>query len=96
MPAGLADIFGLYTPGDEEDLTEVKDQSNAFFSENPYSGSRVRQSGTMANDLFVKNRWMLGGVLDVFDPSKADADTPSKRRKTTGPTNSKASNPALI
>jgi hypothetical protein len=96
MPAGLADIFGLHTPGDEEDLTEVKDQSNAFFSENPYSGSRVRQSGTMANDLFVKNRWMLGGILDVFDPSKAEADSPSKRRKTTGPTNSKASNPALI
>jgi hypothetical protein len=39
---------------------------------------------------------MLGGVLDVFDPSKADTDTPSKRRKTTGPTNSKVGNPALI
>jgi hypothetical protein len=96
MPAGLADIFGLHTPGDEEDLTEVKDQSNAFFSENPFSGSRVRQNGTMANDLYVKNKWMLGGVLDVFDPSKAEADSPSKRRKTTGETNSKSGNPALI
>jgi hypothetical protein len=96
MPPGLADIFGLYTPGDEEDLTEENNQGNAFFSVNPYSGSRVRQSGTMANDLYVKNRWILGGILDVYDPAKAEADSPSKRQKTTGQTNSKAGNPALI
>jgi hypothetical protein len=96
MPPGLADIFGLYTPGDEEDKPEDVNTGNAFFSENPFSGSRVRQSGTMANDLYVKNRWMLGGILDSFDPSKAEADTPSKRRRTTGSTNSKLGNPALI
>jgi hypothetical protein len=91
LPVGLADMFGLYSTGDEEDQL-------AFFSENPFAGSRVRQSGTLANDLYVKNHWILGGVLDSFDPAKADAadDTPSKKIKTTASSNSKAGNPALI
>jgi hypothetical protein len=35
-----------------------------FWGENPYCGWRVRQSGTMANDVYVKNRWMFGGFID--------------------------------
>lgn len=35
-----------------------------FFGFNPNCGMRVRQSGNFANDLFVKNQWVLGGVLD--------------------------------
>eukprot|EP00970_Alexandrium_tamarense_P005703 scaffold933_cov190-Alexandrium_tamarense.AAC.23 len=38
-----------------------------FFNENPYAGLRVRQSGTMANDLYVKNRWILGGLFKSTD-----------------------------
>jgi len=34
-----------------------------FFGENPFAGSRVRQSGTMANDLYVKSRWIFGGIM---------------------------------
>jgi len=37
----------------------------SFFGENPYAGLRVRQSGTMANDLYVKNRWIVGGVFQT-------------------------------
>ena len=39
------------------------ENSEVMFGENPFAGSRVRQSGTMANDLFVKNRWLLAGVF---------------------------------
>ena len=35
-----------------------------FFGENPYAGIRIRQSGNMANDVFLKNRWMFGGIFD--------------------------------
>lgn len=63
-----------------------------------FCGNRVRQSGTMANDLFVKNRWMLGGILDSFDESKmrTEKEESSKRRRTSTPSNTKASNPALV
>jgi len=40
----------------------IQDDNDIFFILNPYSGSRVRQSGNMANDLFVKNRWTFGGL----------------------------------
>ena len=39
------------------------DRVTSFFGENPYAGLRVRQSGTMANDLYVKNRWIIGGLF---------------------------------
>jgi len=93
LPPGLAEIFGFYSPGDDEDGSHF---GTSFFSENPFSPSRVRQSGTMANDVFIKNRWMLGGIVDSFDPSKATGDMPSKKLRTSAETNSKAGNPALI
>jgi hypothetical protein len=105
IPPGMAEIFGLHyedyndNNGDEDD-----DGVASFFSENPFCGTRVRQSGTMANDLFVKNRWMLGGFMDSFDPSRrsssAAMEESPKKRKTTTTTadnsNTKATNPALI
>ena len=42
---------------------EEEDGCTFFFGENPYSGMRVRQSGTMGNDLYVKNRWIVGGLF---------------------------------
>lgn len=104
MPPGLADIFGLHSPGDDDEAededaaaTTTTTGGTAFFTVNPFAGSRVRQSGTMANDLYVKNRWMLGGILDSFDPSKAVAEASSKRQRTTSvPSNDKRTNPALI
>lgn len=87
LPPGLADIFGVYNEGDDGD--------NSFFAVNPFAGSRVRQNGTMANDLFVKNRWMLGGVFGSFDPSKKVYSL-SKKIKSNGFSNKKSGNPALI
>ena len=94
LPPGLAEIFGLYSPGDDDG--EAASNTTSFFSENPFCGSRVRQNGTMANDLFVKNRWMLGGIIDNFDPSKANENTSSKKMKADVSSNSKSGNPALI
>lgn len=92
LPPGLADILGVYSTGDDE-------SSNSFFAVNPFAGSRVRQSGTMANDLYVKNRWMLGAVIGSFNPSAQNKQTmtspPSKKAKGAS-SNSKAGNPALI
>jgi hypothetical protein len=32
-----------------------------FFERNNWVGSRIRQSGTVANDLYTKSRWLYGG-----------------------------------
>ena len=98
LPPMVAEIIG----------SEVADESGSiFFAENPYAGSRVRQSGTMANDVYVKNRWIYGGVFgegvskskgekfnrrDIFDDEVHNP--PSKKSKPIF--NSKKSNPALI
>lgn len=102
IPPGLADMLGLYSaPPDEEDSRTTVHETS-FFAVNPFCGMRVRQSGTMANDLFVKNRWMLGGIINSFDPSASlQNDVSTKRTKRineSGPgySNSKAANPALI
>jgi len=60
------------------------DESSAtfIFGQNPYSGFRVRQSGTMGNDLFVKNRWIIGGLFRKCDGRVVDdGAAPSKKRK---------------
>ena len=93
IPPGLQDIFGLYS-GNDDDIDE--DAGLSFFSVNPFSGNRVRQSGTMANDLFVRNRWMLGGILDSYDPAKEREGQGSKKPRTAAQSNRKATNPALI
>jgi hypothetical protein len=84
LPPGLADIFGVYSTGDA---------SSSFFAVNPFAGLRVRQNDSMANDLYVKNRWMLGGIFGSFDPSAEKGKEASKRIKAG---NSKSTNPALI
>lgn len=88
IPPMLAEIFGEELPSNS---MEDDDGTGPFFNENPFCGNRVRQSGTMANDLFVKSRWMLGGILDC-----QSKQPPNKRVKESWRGNSKASNPALI
>jgi hypothetical protein len=90
MPPGLADILGA---SEEEGDNSVSD---SFFDMNPFCGERVRQSGTMANDLYVKSRWMLGGTLGKSKEISSSTATSSKRVRVEGSGNSKASNPALI
>ncbi|CAB9516095.1 expressed unknown protein [Seminavis robusta] len=88
VPPMLAEIFG----DEQVPSANPDDEKGPFFNENPFCGNRVRQSGTMANDLFVKNRWMLGGVL-----ASKSQQPPNKRLVTESSRgNSKAKNPALI
>jgi len=49
-----------------------------FFCENPYAGLRVRQSGTMGNDLYVKSRWVMGGLFQQRD---GGGDVVEKKKK---------------
>ena len=68
-----------------------------FFAENPYAGTRIRQSGTMANDVYVKNRWMIGGILAKPMKKRSLDDDDVRDVYSNGPPgNSKKSNPALI
>ena len=78
VPVGLAEILGLLE-GDDEPV-----ETTAFFSENPFCGNRIRQSGTMANDLYVKNRWMLGGVWGKLDALQG---AQTQKRARTNPDN---------
>ena len=81
---------------------ENDSDSSSFFSLNPYSGLRVRQSGTMANDLFVKSRWIFGGFSGPKREvaiSRGAETKPSegKRKRVEGVNaNNKRSNPALV
>jgi hypothetical protein len=52
------------TGADESDNDDDYNSREAFlFRMNPYAGLRVRQSGTMGNDLYVKNRWIVCGLF---------------------------------
>lgn len=88
LPEGLAHILEPDAPrtGDEDHDT--------VFSINPFSGERIRQSGTMANDLYVKSRWILCGKF--LGSETRDSKESNKRQKVTGSGNTKKKNPALI
>ena len=92
---------------EEEDEEE---DYGVFSSENPFAGMRVRQSGNMANDLFVKNRWMVGGLcgqgilLDLKEKSakkqqqvnSAGGEKGGEKKQKKSKGNTKKCNPALI
>ena len=92
---------------DDEDNEDQHEGSYLFLSQNPYAGSRIRQSGTMANDLFIKNMWMYGGSSLSRPKSnkkrnyhehktKNENKKKSKNYVIVGKGNSKKKNPALI
>jgi hypothetical protein len=91
MPIGLAEILG----NEDEPMGDAHAVTDGFFSVNPFCGSRVRQSGTMGNDLYVKSRWMLGGTLGSSAATTDNSKT-SKKQKIEGSGNSKKANPALV
>jgi len=66
LPATVADIVQDGILEHDKDIVDYNDKHDMFFGENPNSGARVRQSGNMANDLFVKNRWIYGGLFSVI------------------------------
>ncbi|KAL7534675.1 hypothetical protein ACHAXR_006028 [Thalassiosira sp. AJA248-18] len=65
LPHHILEAIGDHTntTTGKEDQEEEDEATFFFFGENPYSGMRVRQSGTMGNDLYVKNRWIVGGLF---------------------------------
>ena len=89
---------------------DEEDDSTFFFSENPYAGLRVRQSGTMANDLYCKSRWIMGGLLMRVDEApgitkkrkgkasmlKDEVGTEKPKKKRRMEKGEKKKNPALI
>ena len=102
---GNEDGDGSTPPEDDE---EDDDDCTTFLSLNPYSGNRVRQSGTMANDLYVKSRWIFGGISSAKssiptkkrDTAAAAAgkgiEGEKKKRRVEGSGNTKKTNPALV
>ena len=90
IPVGLAEIL-------KEDFLDDTGEydTDSFFSVNPFCGNRVRQSGTMANDLYVKNRWMFGGIFGSRPKTQVETK-PTKKIKIEGSGNSKKVNPALV
>ncbi|KAL7449706.1 hypothetical protein ACHAWC_002665 [Mediolabrus comicus] len=70
IPAGILETFSDDDPSSLNDKKysshnddDDEEEKKFFFCENPYAGLRVRQSGTMANDLYVKSRWVMGGLF---------------------------------
>lgn len=89
LPVGLAAmLFG-------ED-SGVRQDNDTFFSVNPCSGNRVRQSGTLGNDLYIKNRWILGGKFGKLQRPKSTETGSRKKARVFSSGNSKSENPALI
>lgn len=81
---------------------DIDDDTSSFFSLNPYCGLRVRQSGTMANDLYVKSRWIFGGFSGprkekIRSKRTTGKSSHGKRKRVEGSyANNKKSNPALV
>lgn len=72
LPAGLADVLEVV----------VASTDQTFFTVNPFSGLRVRQNESLANDVYVKNRWMLGGVIGpLIRPEPAEKSSAKRVRK---------------
>ena len=86
---------------------DIDDVNKSFFFDmNPFHGLRVRQSGTMANDVYVKSRWMIGGLFER-DSNNNNQKTeegdneyvhqqPKKKHRSGKKGNNKKNNPALI
>jgi len=102
IPLGLKGLLqnGKYDGDEVDDEAATVDESQIFLSINPYAGLRVRQSGTMGNDLYVKSRWILGGISSVMPVTTSGSEKgkppATKKRRTEGSGNCKKSNPALV
>lgn len=51
VPASVAQVVGYTSTSDE----------NAYLAVNPHGSPRIRQNTNLANDVYVKNRWIFGG-----------------------------------
>ena len=95
LPAMVADIVDGASDHDI-DIADHND-NNIFFGENSNSGTRVRQSGNMANDLFVKNRWIYGGLFCGSEKIEGNKNFSEEGTKTNPvPKKKKKKNSALM
>jgi hypothetical protein len=69
LPVDVLDAMDVSAPNGvhrrrpQEDDDDDYSGKTFLFRMNPYAGLRVRQSGTMGNDLYVKNRWIVCGLF---------------------------------
>jgi hypothetical protein len=100
LPATVGDIDEAQLDAHRDAVGRCDGHAHMFFGENPSSGSRVRQSGNMANDLFVKNRWVYGGLFGSGDGNDSDQEIKEKcasqSKNTSKRVSDSRSNPALI
>ena len=102
IPAGLTAMLEGINGYDDDvvkdsRMEDVEEEHGAFLTLNPFSGMRVRQNGTMANDVYVKSRWIFGGLAGSPEKSsRADRHDPPPKKKTKSTTTTKKSNPALV
>jgi hypothetical protein len=64
-------------------------EEQVIFGMNPYVGLRVRQSGTMGNDLFVKNRWIICGLFQKMSSIRPNTATPPTHKRNKSITDSR-------
>ena len=74
IPLAVADIVSEGIQDHDTDAVDYDTERMMFFGENPSAGTRVRQSGNMANDLFVQNRYIFGGTFIGSFDKKYSAD----------------------
>ena len=77
LPAGLADVLEVVVESSEQ----------TFCTVNPFAGLRVRQNGSLANDVYVKNRWMLGGVVGPLVRPEASSQSTKRARNSSNKPN---------
>lgn len=96
LPETVSDIINEGMNEHDPDIVDYNDKHQMFFGENPNQGSRVRQSGNMGNDLFVKNRWIYGGLLGSGKEKQSEEKSTCKSRKDKRSDKAKRVNSALM
>jgi len=82
LPKQVEDMIDAEKGGSGVLKDEEDSQGDMFFGDNPFAGSRIRQNGTMANDLFVKNHWMFGGCFGPpASPLKSKPECKGHKKK---------------
>lgn len=109
LPPSVADIVNEGQLDHDSETFEKSEHETIFFGENINAGTRVRQSGNMANDLFCKNKYLFGGhfsqrseeltVQETTEPKVKRLSSsllPPSKKKKGAVTNSKKTNAALM
>ncbi len=80
LPAMVADIVNEGKIDHDSDAFDSREKT-IFFGENAHAGTRVRQSGNMANDLFIKNKYIFGGHFSHKGEGKTKKENKTNKTK---------------